>query len=221
MRTIGPQLDLPFDLPLPSGENIAVWTSRDLWVRFTQRMMTRVGEDRRVDYKRVDYTRNSRIDFDDVARYYSAYSNIPDGGLLVFGAKSDGTPFGCSSVPRAQLNRLENFHIQLCPMARPEFKRIPVVIDSKTDFCIAVYVPYIGRLAETNKAEAWMRYGDSLHKMSEEEKRDFRATRQELSFELEEASYNYPKDFDLSIVQDFCDAFRGNCSPLITVERRG
>ena len=44
--------------------------------------------------------------------------------------------------------------------------------------------------------------------MSEEEKRDFRATRQELSFEMEIAPYEWTKDFDLRIIQDFCDAFR-------------
>ncbi len=76
------------------------------------------------------------------------------------------------------------------------------------DFCLANFVPYIGKLVETNKDEAWIRYGDSRHKMSEEEKRDFRATRQELSFEMEVASYDYPNDFDLRIIQDFCDAYR-------------
>jgi ATP-dependent DNA helicase RecG len=44
--------------------------------------------------------------------------------------------------------------------------------------------------------------------MSEEEKRDFRSTRQELSFEMEVAPYVYPHDFDLRIIQDFCDAYR-------------
>ena len=45
--------------------------------------------------------------------------------------------------------------------------------------------------------------------MSEEEKRDFRATRQELSFELTAAPvYKYPQDFDLRVIQDFCDKFR-------------
>ncbi|MFZ1416345.1 MAG: hypothetical protein WAS73_17460 [Defluviicoccus sp.] len=45
--------------------------------------------------------------------------------------------------------------------------------------------------------------------MSDDEKRDFRATRQELTFELEDASaYTYPSDFNLIIIHDFCDAFR-------------
>jgi len=94
-------------------------------------------------------------------------------------------------------------------MAKPEFKRVPVIVNGTTAFCLAIFVPYVGRLVETNKDEAWIRYGDSKHLMSDEEKRDFRATRQELSFELTEASsYEYPRDFDLRLIQDFCDAFR-------------
>jgi ATP-dependent DNA helicase RecG len=202
------QLSLFDSLP-QAGENIALWTPRDIWVRLTQRLMGQIGEDRRLDYKRVDYSRAERIDFDDMATYYSAYSNSPDGGLLVFGATSKGEPLGCSTVPLQQLNRLEKFHTNLCPLAKPEFKRFAVVVNDNSDFGIAVYIPYIGRLVETNKGEAWIRFGDSLHRMSEEEKRDFRATRQELAFELEEAvGYAYPDDFNLLIIQDFCDEFR-------------
>ena len=72
--------------------------------------MAQLGEDRRLDYKRVDYSRAERIDFEEMARYYSGYSNSPDGGLLVFGASSKGEPLGCSTVPLTQLNRLEKFH---------------------------------------------------------------------------------------------------------------
>lgn len=39
-------------------------------------------------------------------------------------------------------------------------------------------------------------------------KKDFRATRQELSFEMEPAPYKWPNDFDLKIVNDFCESFR-------------
>ena len=94
-------------------------------------------------------------------------------------------------------------------MARPEFKKISVVVNGRESFCIAIFIPYIGRLVETNRGEAWIRYGESRRKMSEEEKRDFRATRQELSFELTAAPmFQFPREFDLKIIQDFCDSFR-------------
>lgn len=197
------QLSLPFDDPFAASDSPALWTPRDIWVRLTQRVMSHFSEDRRIEYKRAE-----KIDFDDLTTYYSAFSNTPDGGVIVYGADSKGNATGCSKLPTSQLNKIESFHLQKCPQARPEFKRIPVIIERKEDFCVCIYVPYIGKLVETNKGDAWIRYGDSKHKMSDEEKRDFRATRQELSFEQDTAPFDFPDDFDLRIIQDFCDAFR-------------
>jgi ATP-dependent DNA helicase RecG len=197
------QLELPFEDEPFSAANAILWTPRDIWVRLDQRLIEYLGEDRRYERKG-----NRRVDLDDLATYQSTFSNTPDGGLLVFGIEDKGEISGCATLSRDQLNRIETCHLTRCPQAHPEFKRIPVIVDDKTDFCLAIFVPYIGKLVETNKDEAWIRYGDSRHKMSEEEKRDFRATRQELSFEIEIAPYQYPKDFDLRVIQDFCDAYR-------------
>ncbi len=126
----------------------------------------------------------------------------------MYGVKDNGEIIGCPFSTN-QMNNVERCHITHCPKAKPEFRRVPVVIDGAPAFCLAIFVPYIGQLVETNKDESWIRYGASKHNMSEAEKSDFRATRQELSFELTEATtYEYPRDFDLRIIQDFCDAFR-------------
>jgi len=166
-------------------------------------MMSSFAEDRRIDYKQ-----SRRISIDDYATFLSMFSNTPEGGVIVYGADSKGNALGFKDVSHNFINELERAHTTHCPLAKPEFKRIPVIVDGKTDIVVAIYVPYIGRLVETNKGEAFTRYGDSKHKMSEEEKRDYRSTRQELSFELEVAAYKFPDDFDLRIIQDFCDAFR-------------
>lgn len=197
------QLDLPFDTPFGAGENPALWAPRDIWTRLTQRLMEHLGEDRRIEYKKV-----KKIDFDDIATYFSAFSNTLDGGVIIFGAHCDGTATGCNIAGTNITNRLENCHTRMCPQARPEFKRIPVVVNNQEDCCLAIYIPYIGKLVETNKQQAWIRYGDQRHEMSDEEKRDFRSTRQELSFETERAPYAFPQEFDLRIIQDYCDSFR-------------
>jgi ATP-dependent DNA helicase RecG len=162
-----------------------------------------LGEDRRFERKGC-----KKIGLDDLASYYSTFSNTPDGGLIVFGINDDGTIVGCNSLSQNQLNDIETLHLTRCPQAKPEFKKFAVVVNGKTDFCYSIYVPYVGKLVETNKDEAWIRYGESRHKMSDEEKRDFRSTRQELSFEQDVASYKFPEDFDLRIIQDFCDNYR-------------
>lgn len=162
------------------------------------------AEDRRIDFKRGE-----RIGWDELATFLSMYSNSPDGGVIVYGADSKGNPTGCSSLSPRQLNEIEKCHLNRCPSARPEFKRFAVTVNGQEDFCIAIYIPYIGKLCETSADEAFIRYGDSKHKMSDDEKRDFRSSRQELSWEQEKATaYKFPADFDLRLVQDFCDAFR-------------
>lgn len=197
------QLTLPFDEPFSPNDRLELWAPRDIWIRFTQEMISYFVEDRRIEYKS-----SAKIHFDDFAAYLSCFSNTPDGGVICFGVSDGGNVIGCSNLDPKTLNAIERCHLQKCPFATPQFKRVPVSIDGEQDFLILVYIPYVGKLAETNKSEAWIRYGDSKHKMSEEEKRDFRATRHEVSFELERAPYDYPSDFDRRTIQDFCDEFR-------------
>lgn len=197
------QLDLPFDSAFHASENPLLWSPREIWVKLNQRIMEAFPEDRRIDYKS-----GKSVNIDELATYLSMFSNMPEGGVLVYGANSKGVAHGCSTLSASQLNAIEQCHVQRCPLAKPEFKRIPVIIGGNEDFCIAIFVPYVSKLVETNKGEAYTRYGDSKHKMTDEEKRDFRSTRQELSFELDSANYNFPDEFDLRIVQDFCDSFR-------------
>lgn len=181
----------------------SLWTPREIWVHLNQRTLEYFKEDRRFERKN-----HKSPNLEDLATYFSTFSNTPDGGLLVYGVTDKGEITG-SNFSQEQINRVERCHVTHCPMAKPEFKKIPVIVDNKSVFCLAIFIPYIGQLVETNKTEAWIRYGESKHLMSEEEKRDFRATRQELSFELSVAnSFIFPDDFDLHIIQDFCDAFR-------------
>lgn len=197
------QIELPFEGPFAVDDAPALWTPREIWVRLTAQMMGHFAESRRIDYKL-----GLKVDFAELAKYLSAFSNTPDGGVLLYGADCDGNPTGCNAMSTDHQNRIESAHTTLCPEARPEVRRIPVTVDGKPDFCIAVYIPYVGRLVETNKQEAWIRYGETIHKMSDEEKQDFRSTRQELTFELSPAPYSYPDEFDASAVQAFCDGFR-------------
>ena len=173
------QLNFPFDEPFAISDVPELWTPREIWVRFTQRMIPYFSEDRRIEYKVTP-----KLHWEDLASYYSAFSNSPDGGVLCIGVADDGTCAGCKNLSADQLNRIETFHIQICPSAKPEFKRVPIVVDGEQNFLVLIYIPYCGRLIETNKGEAWIRLGDTKRKMSEEEKRDFRATR------------NYPKHSD-------------------------
>jgi ATP-dependent DNA helicase RecG len=196
------QISFDFDSS-PVFEGLALWTPREIWVHLNQRLLESLREDRRFERKN-----HKSPSLDDLAKYYSTFSNTPDGGMLIYGVADNGDIHGCG-FSDDQINSVERCHVTHCPMSKPEFKRIPVVVNGIAKFCIAIFIPYIGRLVETSKGEAWVRYGSSKHLMSEEEKQDFRATRQELSFELSDAyAFKYPDDFDLRIIQDYCDNFR-------------
>lgn len=196
------QLAINFD-EVQIAADTDTWTPKDIWSRLNQRYLKHFREDSRVEWKN-----NSKPNLEDFAAYLSAFSNAPDGGVLIFGIDDDGTITGVK-FGNEQVVKLERCHVDYCPGARPEFRRIPVVVDGETSFCLAVYIPYMAKLVETHKDEAWLRFGDQKHKMSAEERSDFKATRGELPFELGIApATGYPEDFEPEIVQDFCDQFR-------------
>jgi ATP-dependent DNA helicase RecG len=94
-------MDLPFDSEFATPENRALWTPRDIWVKLSAEMVEHFKEDRRLDFKGA-----TRVDYDDLATYLSAFSNTPDGGLLVFGVNNSGEIVGCSNLSQDQLNRI-------------------------------------------------------------------------------------------------------------------
>ena len=198
------QIELPFESAFSVGENPSTWTPRDIWGKLDQGAMSHFAEQKRIEYK----TCKDKVNYDQLATYLSTYSNTVDGGVLVYGANCDGVATGCRGLSETVLNRIEKCHLEKCPRARPEFRRFPVMVDGVQDFCLAVYIPYMSKLTETNKGEAWIRYGDSKRKMSEEEKRDFRSTRQEKRYEQEESRLNFPSDFDENVIEEFCSSYR-------------
>lgn len=185
-------------------EHAATWSPRDLWLRLNEHNIDTFVEDRRLERKR-----SGRINFDDLSEYYSMWSNTVDGGILLFGVEDDGKISGCANLSPEQINKIEAFHHQYCPEARPEFRRISCNAKKGRDFVIAIFIPYRGVLVENNRGDAFIRFGDQKHKMSAEEKEDFRGTRKERSWELRLApEYVYPDDFDMHIISDFCNNFR-------------
>lgn len=181
---------------------LEVMAPRDLWERVTQAELSHYKEDRRVEFK------SSKVHLDDIAKYFSMYSNTsPEGGLLLVGVDNNGSPTGLSDLSDKQINELEKVHVQRCPGARPEYRRVQCNVGGRADFFVAVFIPYINKLTETNRGEAYVRYGDSIRKMSDDEKRDFRQSRHEIEFELEPCGLTWPSDFDISIIENLCKKY--------------
>lgn len=89
------QIELDFEGFLGS-EDPATWTPRDIWTRLNQRVLEFFKEDRRIERKGV-----KKADLDDLATYYSTFSNTPDGGLLVYGVENKGQIVGCDEHRRS------------------------------------------------------------------------------------------------------------------------
>lgn len=185
-------------------DHAATWSPRDLWLKLDSLNLHAFLEDRRLERKSA-----SNIRFDTLAEYLSMWSNTVDGGILLLGVEDGGHVTGCARLSQERLNRLESFHTQMCHDSTPETRRIATTVNGKADFVLSVFVPYRGVLVETNKGDAFIRRGDTKHKMSPEERDDFRSTRHERSWEQRPGgSFSYPSDFDKSVIQELCDNFR-------------
>jgi ATP-dependent DNA helicase RecG len=100
---VSTQLDFFLDYALPTDDNPALGTPRDIWVRANQRLFEFLKEDRRFERKGT-----RQISLDELATYYSCFSNTPDGGMIVYGIEDKGKIIGCSQINVDQLNRIES-----------------------------------------------------------------------------------------------------------------
>lgn len=196
------QLDLALFGTLP--EHRATWSPRDLWLRLNPQTLLELAEDDRIERKSA-----RKIDREAYAEYLSMWSNTVEGGIILYGVENAGAVSGCARLSQEDLNRLKSCHTQLCPEASPECKTIPVRVSGQEDFVLAVFVPYRGVLVETHKQESFIRHGDRKHKMSPDERDDFRSTRQERSWEQRlNHHFQFPDDFDKDVILEFCTNFR-------------
>lgn len=187
-----------------SRDHAATWSPRDLWLKLDSLSLPDFVEDKRLERKS-----GKTVHFDALAEYASMWSNTVEGGILLIGVENDGAITGCAGLSQDKLNRLDSFHTQACPDAAPQSRRIPATVNGKPDFVVAMFFPYRGFLVETNKHEAFIRRGENKHKMSPEEKDDFRSTRHERSWEQRIAGvFEYPNEFDPAVVNEFCQNFR-------------
>ena len=185
-------------------DHAATWSPRELWLKLDRHNLHDFTEDGRLERKSA-----KRVSYDDLAEYLSMWSNTVEGGVILLGVEDNGTIGGCAHLTQEQINRIKSLHNQFCPEAAPEFRRLPVKVDGRANFVTAIFVPYRGVLVETNKSEAFIRRGDTKHRMSPEEKDDYRSTRHERSWEQRATGvYHYPSDFDQAIISEFCDNFR-------------
>lgn len=64
-------------------------------------------------------------------------------------------------------------------------------------------------MVETSNAQAFARFGDEKHLLTDDEKRELAADKGQVQTELQPApDYTFPDDFNLELIRTFADAFR-------------
>jgi len=180
---------------------IELRTVDELFAGLDQDLIRRLDEDRRVERK------GPGVHASALAEYLVLFANNPpDGGVLLVVVEDDGTVTGCQGLPIERRNALERAGDTHTTGSKYEVRAVPVQTATETPgFVLAFRGHYsVGRLIETTKGDAFIRRGDSKKRLSDAEKRELRASRGEVSTELESCEgYHFPTDFDDQLLQQF------------------
>ena len=183
-------------------EETAVMTVDELWQAATPDVIRLLKENRRVERK------PARIHAPELAEYFSMWANTSvEGGLIAIGISDDGKFLGCLSADTKHINRLESEAHTICPDAHVDCKQVRIQRDKNgaDDFLLLFRVQYHPRrVIHTTKGDAFIRLGESKHKLTPDEIRDLQNDKGEVRVEQElYPSYKYPKDFDANLLADF------------------
>lgn len=186
----------------PRPEQRELWTPDDIFSNADQAIIASFNEDFRVERK------SARKEAKGLAPTLSAFANTqPHGGVIFVGVEDDGTVTGFADLPD-RANAFESVG-QFCPDAKIDSRRIGVInARGEPDIVIAIRVFFHpNRLIETHDRSAYMRRGRENRRLSEDEKREIRIAKGEIDYERETVPLNYPADFDISLVAQFCESF--------------
>lgn len=180
-----------------------LWTADDIFLNADAATIATFHEDYRVERK------SARKDPKGLASTLSAFANMqPYGGVIFVGVENSGEITGFQGQGKDRPSEFESVG-QFCPDAKIDTRRIGATNSSgQPDFIIAIRVQFHpSRLVETPSREAFMRRGNTNRRIHEDEKREIRIAKGEIDYEQEPVSINYPEDFDLKLISEFCESF--------------
>jgi ATP-dependent DNA helicase RecG len=196
-----------FTLPLtpPGDRPVQLLSPHEVFARAEATLLSRLIENSAVEKK------NGKIRQTVLSEYFSMWANTgPDGGIILVGIENDGTKTGLVGSSDRQIAEIELAGPNLCPDARFEQKRIPIINNKGfEDFVIIFYIKYSeNRVVENHRRKAYIRRGSDKHEILDFEKHQLRMDRGEIDFENEPCSLAYPEKFDTKEIDGFCEAVR-------------
>ncbi len=201
----GKLIQLSFEFP-PVKDPILL-SATEIYDGANQSLLENLKEDRRIERKPVG------IHVPPLGDYFSMWANTkPDGGIIVIGQEDDRTMSGCIKVDQSQINKLEQTGDTYCPDARYDIKRVNVKLpDGKDDFVILFRIFYRkDKLVRTVRGEAFIRSADTKRKLSKEEAHELEIEKGQVDFEQEPSGLDYPQAFDMSLIEQFVNAYKEN-----------
>ena len=193
-------------LPIPLEQSaLQLMTPDEIYARADQDLLYKLREDRRIERKPPGFQLRP------LGEYFSMWANTrPDGGLILVGVEDDGTPTGCSGLSQDRLNELEKAGFTYCPDAKHQSRRIALITSTgQPDFAVLFRVYYrADKVATTVWGEAFTRLGSSKQKLTSENIRELQIDKKQIDLEMEPALFDYPSDFDISLVESFVENYR-------------
>lgn len=181
------------------------FSAQDLFDLADPLLILRTPEGEKVERK------SGKVQARDLGRYFSMWANTgPAGGLLVVGVEDDGKISGCSSLSERDLKALITCPNVYAPDARCEQKRIILRNQhNRNDFIIVFRVHFSKeKLVATSSGEYYMRMADVCKKLSPDEVVELKCDRKEINPELHQSTLEYPHDFSLEAISEFCESVR-------------
>ncbi len=138
-------------------------------------------------------------------------NTAPSGGLLAVGIEDDGKIAGCHQLSQDQLNAIEKAAFIYCSETRTQSKLVAIRgRDGRQSFIVLFRVFYHeNKVVFDTSGNAFVRIGDSKHKLTSEEIRELQNDKGQLAFEQELCSLEYPNDFNRdTLMRRFLDGLK-------------
>ncbi len=198
-------------LSLSFPKHIALLSPDEIWENASADLISSIAEDRRIERKPPG------IHVDSLSEYFSMWANtVPDGGLIAVGVEDRGKISGCHRLSNNQVNDLEKAPRRLCPDARVDSKRVEALShNGEPSFILLFRVGYReDRVVRNHQSEAFIRYGDEKHRLTEPEIHELEIDKRQVDIEKEAVPLTYPDDFDGDLVRRFIEGVKKVHQPL-------
>jgi ATP-dependent DNA helicase RecG len=205
VSTVVKQLTITFP------KHFALLSPDEIYEAANAELFPSLQEDRRIERK------PSGVHGQYLAAYFSMWANTPpEGGLIVIGVEDGGILTGCHTLSTGQLNDIEKSCHRFCPDARVESKRVEVSTEkAPSSFVVLFRVRYReDKVVRTHASEAFIRYGDEKHRLTEGEIHELEIDKRQVDIEKEPVALKYPDDFDVELVHRFVEGVKKSHQPL-------